>query len=86
MKKKPRPEDDFIDDEPLTDYDSEMDDFIDDGEEEQANYSKHIRSIFGYDKRKWGSFVTYTTVVCSRYNDDVKQFDVACINILVKYM
>ena len=51
MKKK-KPEDDFIDDEPVTDYDS---DFIDDGGEDATNinYSKHIRSIFGYDKRQW---------------------------------
>lgn len=33
-------------------YDPEMDDFIDDGDEEQDNISKHIREIFGYDKNK----------------------------------
>lgn len=35
------------------DYDSEMDDFIDDGPEEEEDYSKHIREMFGYDKRKY---------------------------------
>lgn len=33
-------------------YDSEMDDFIDDGDEEQEEVSKHIREIFGYDRKK----------------------------------
>ncbi|XP_029438078.1 protein SPT2 homolog isoform X2 [Rhinatrema bivittatum] len=34
-------------------YDSEMDDFIDDGGESQDEISKHIREIFGYDKNKY---------------------------------
>ncbi|KAK2867493.1 hypothetical protein QQF64_023196 [Cirrhinus molitorella] len=34
-------------------YDSEMDDFIDDEGEEQDEISKHIREIFGYDKNKY---------------------------------
>ncbi len=34
-------------------YDSEMDDFIDDEGEQQDEISKHIREIFGYDKTKW---------------------------------
>ena len=29
-----------------------MDDFIDDGGDEQDEISKHIREIFGYDKNK----------------------------------
>lgn len=33
-------------------YDSEMDDFIDDEGEEQDEISKHIREIFGYDRNK----------------------------------
>lgn len=33
------------------DYDSEMDDFIDDGDE-NMDYSRHIKEIFGYDKSK----------------------------------
>lgn len=32
-------------------YDSEMDDFIDDGEED-VDYSKYIKEIFGYDKSR----------------------------------
>lgn len=53
MKRRPKPpvkrriEDD--DDE----YDSEMDDFIDDGPQEEEDYSKHIAEIFGYDKNKY---------------------------------
>lgn len=35
------------------DFDSEMDDFIDDEGEDQDEISKHIREIFGYDKSKW---------------------------------
>ncbi|ESP02420.1 hypothetical protein LOTGIDRAFT_172077 [Lottia gigantea] len=34
-------------------YDSELDDFIDDGEDETADYSSAIRQIFGYDKRRF---------------------------------
>ncbi|XP_077372136.1 protein SPT2 homolog isoform X2 [Festucalex cinctus] len=34
-------------------YDSEMDDFIDDGDDEQAEVSKHIKEIFGYDRNKY---------------------------------
>lgn len=35
-----------------SEYDSEMDDFIDDGDEEE-DVSSHIRDIFGYDKQKY---------------------------------
>ncbi|XP_047545938.1 protein SPT2 homolog [Vanessa atalanta] len=35
-----------------SEYDSEMDDFIDDGDE-NMDYSKHIKEIFGYDKSKY---------------------------------
>ncbi|XP_013185693.2 protein SPT2 homolog [Amyelois transitella] len=35
-----------------SEYDSEMDDFIDDGDE-NMDYSTHIREIFGYDKSKY---------------------------------
>ncbi|KAF2901726.1 hypothetical protein ILUMI_04454 [Ignelater luminosus] len=34
-------------------YDSEMDDFIDDGPEETEDYSKYIKDIFGYDKSRY---------------------------------
>ncbi|MCI4381673.1 hypothetical protein PGIGA_G00254770 [Pangasianodon gigas] len=34
-------------------YDSEMDDFIDDGGGDQDEISKHIREIFGYDRNKY---------------------------------
>lgn len=34
------------------DYDSEMDDFIDDDPQE-GDYSKYIKEIFGYDKAKY---------------------------------
>ncbi|XP_053693274.1 protein SPT2 homolog [Sabethes cyaneus] len=35
-----------------SEYDSEMDDFIDDGDEEE-DYSSHIRAIFGYDRSRY---------------------------------
>ena len=40
-----------IDSEEEEDYDSEMDDFIDDGEEDKG-YSSYIKEIFGYDKSR----------------------------------
>ncbi|XP_012287262.1 protein SPT2 homolog isoform X2 [Orussus abietinus] len=44
-------------------YDSELDDFIDDGPEEAAeDYSKYISEIFGYDKNKYRN--------SDDYNDD----------------
>ncbi|KAL5278444.1 SPTY2D1 family protein [Megaselia abdita] len=42
----------IIEDDDSEEYDSEMDDFIDDGEDEE-DYSKHIRDIFKYDKSKY---------------------------------
>ncbi|XP_069018047.1 protein SPT2 homolog [Embiotoca jacksoni] len=35
------------------DEDSEMDDFIDDAGDEQEEISRHIREIFGYDRKKY---------------------------------
>ncbi|XP_055523975.1 protein SPT2 homolog [Wyeomyia smithii] len=35
-----------------SEYDSEMDDFIDDGDEEE-DYSSHIKAIFGYDRSRY---------------------------------
>ncbi|XP_054887897.1 protein SPT2 homolog [Poeciliopsis prolifica] len=34
-------------------YDPEMDDFIDDGGEEQDEISRHIKEIFGYDRNRY---------------------------------
>lgn len=34
-------------------YDSEMDDFIDDSGDEQEEVSKHIKEIFGYDRTRY---------------------------------
>ncbi|KAG8012512.1 Protein SPT2-like protein [Nibea albiflora] len=34
-------------------YDSEMDDFIDDGGEDQDQISRHIKEIFGYDRTRY---------------------------------
>ncbi|KAG6453566.1 hypothetical protein O3G_MSEX008213 [Manduca sexta] len=56
MKKRPQPDDRrkqkrrAVDSD--SEYDSELDDFIDDGDEEM-DYSKHIKEIFGYDKSKY---------------------------------
>jgi protein SPT2 len=41
----------IIDDDDESDYDSELDDFIDDGEEE-VDYSSEIQKIFGYNKSR----------------------------------
>ena len=35
-----------------SDEEDDLSDFIDDGPEEEEDYSKHIREIFGYDKRR----------------------------------
>ncbi|CAG5044782.1 unnamed protein product [Parnassius apollo] len=56
VRRKPHPDDlkrkkrRTVDSE--SDYDSEMDDFIDDGDE-NIDYSTHIKEIFGYDKSKY---------------------------------
>lgn len=42
----------IIDDEDDSEYDSEMDDFIDD-DPQQNDYSKYIKEIFGYDKSRY---------------------------------
>lgn len=42
---------DYSDDE--DEYDSEMDDFIDDGPENENNVSGYIKEIFGYDKHRF---------------------------------
>lgn len=41
------------DEEEDDDYDSEMEDFIEDEGEPQEEISKHIREIFGYDRKKY---------------------------------
>uniref|UniRef100_A0A1A9WVB6 Protein SPT2 homolog n=1 Tax=Glossina brevipalpis TaxID=37001 RepID=A0A1A9WVB6_9MUSC len=42
----------ILNDEDDSEYDSEMDDFIDDGDAEE-DYSTHIKAIFGYDKSRY---------------------------------
>lgn len=42
----------IMDDDDEDEYDSELDDFIDDGEEE-GDYSSYIKEIFGYDKSRY---------------------------------
>lgn len=44
---------DYDDEEEEDEYDSEMDDFIEDEGEPQEEISKHIREIFGYDRKKY---------------------------------
>ncbi|CAH7459737.1 protein SPT2 homolog [Phodopus roborovskii] len=48
--KRPRGYEEEDDDD---EYDSEMDDFIEDEGESQEEISKHIREIFGYDRKKY---------------------------------
>ncbi|XP_011201604.2 protein SPT2 homolog [Bactrocera dorsalis] len=50
--KKPQPNKRLRIEDDDSEYDSEMDDFIDDGDEEE-DVSSHIRAIFGYDKQKY---------------------------------
>uniref|UniRef100_T1PIQ5 Protein SPT2 homolog n=1 Tax=Musca domestica TaxID=7370 RepID=T1PIQ5_MUSDO len=50
-KKSSAPKRRILDDDD-SEYDSELDDFIDDGDEEE-DYSSHIKAIFGYDKSKY---------------------------------
>lgn len=45
-----------------SEYDSEMDDFIDD-DEGPDDYSKHISEIFGYDKSKYGFFNFFVEIL-----------------------
>lgn len=49
LTKRPRV---IADDDDDSEYDSEMDDFIDDDDAEE-DYSKHIKDIFGYDKSRY---------------------------------
>lgn len=42
----------IADDDDDSEYDSEMDDFIDDGDDVE-DYSSHIKEIFGYDKSRY---------------------------------
>ncbi|NXQ57931.1 SPT2 protein, partial [Anthoscopus minutus] len=42
-----------IEDDDDDEYDSEMDDFIEDEGESQEEISKHIREIFGYDRKRY---------------------------------
>lgn len=44
---------DYEEDEEDEEYDSEMEDFIEDEGEPQEDISKHIREIFGYDRKKY---------------------------------
>lgn len=55
-------------------YDSELDDFIDDDPEgETENYSKYISAIFGYDKSKYRNFDDDDTNMESNYAQQLKE-------------
>lgn len=43
----------ILDEDSEEEYDSELDDFIDDGPEEGNDYSTYIKEIFGYDKSRY---------------------------------
>lgn len=53
MEEEEYEDDDYGYDENEEDYDSEMDDFIDDGPLGQADVSECIKEIFGYDKHRY---------------------------------
>nr|CAD7430579.1 unnamed protein product [Timema monikensis] len=64
-------------------YDSELDDFIDDGPEETEDYSKHIREIFGYDKSKYNDFDEDDECMESNFGQVLKEeFNSAKIGIM----
>ncbi|GJQ65224.1 hypothetical protein Trydic_g7357 [Trypoxylus dichotomus] len=52
-KRKPMANKRRIIDDDDEEYDPDMDDFIDDGPEEEQDYSKYINEIFGYDKHRY---------------------------------
>ncbi|XP_034937637.1 protein SPT2 homolog [Chelonus insularis] len=56
-------------------YDSELDDFIDDDDPhaESEDYSKYISEIFGYDKRKYRNFDDDDTNMESNYAQQLKE-------------
>lgn len=62
----------FLDDDD-EDYDSEMDDFIDDGPEEGEDYSKYISEIFGYDKSKYRSIEDDVDNMESSFSQQMKE-------------
>ncbi|XP_014213565.1 protein SPT2 homolog [Copidosoma floridanum] len=56
------------------DYDSELDDFIDDGPiDEHEDYSKYISEIFGYDKSKYRDFDDDDAVMESNFAQQLKE-------------
>nr|CAD7457910.1 unnamed protein product [Timema tahoe] len=64
-------------------YDSELDDFIDDGPEETEDYSKHIREIFGYDKSKYNDMDEDDECMESNFGQVLKEeFNSAKIGIM----
>lgn len=58
----------IFDDDDDSEYDSEIDDFIDDGPEEEEDYSKHIKEIFGYDKSRYVAKAVFNLVLLKILN------------------
>uniref|UniRef100_A0A3Q0QTL7 Protein SPT2 homolog n=1 Tax=Amphilophus citrinellus TaxID=61819 RepID=A0A3Q0QTL7_AMPCI len=66
------------------DYDSEMDDFIDDGGEEQEEISKHIKEIFGYDRARYKDESDYALKFMESSWKDVQKEEARSLKMAVQ--
>ncbi|KAG7268664.1 LOW QUALITY PROTEIN: hypothetical protein CRUP_018375 [Coryphaenoides rupestris] len=65
-------------------YDSEMDDFIDDGGGDQEEVSKHIREIFGYDRSKYKGESDYALKFMESSWRDVQKEEARSLRLAVE--
>lgn len=65
-------------------YDSEMDDFIDEGAGEQEEVSKHIREIFGYDRSKYKEDSDYALKFMESSWKDVQKEEARSLRLAVQ--
>ncbi|KAM9754111.1 protein SPT2 homolog isoform 2-T2 [Menidia menidia] len=65
-------------------YDSEMDDFIDDGGEEQDEISRHIKQIFGYDRTKYKDESDYALKFMESSWKDVQKEETRSLRLAVQ--
>ncbi|XP_028305567.1 protein SPT2 homolog [Gouania willdenowi] len=65
-------------------YDSEMDDFIEDEDEEQEEVSKHIREIFGYDRKRYKDESDYALKFMESSWRDVQKEEARSLRVAVQ--
>ncbi|KAM4572595.1 protein SPT2 homolog [Odontesthes bonariensis] len=65
-------------------YDSEMDDFIDDGGEQQDEISRHIKEIFGYDRTKYKDESDYALKFMESSWKDVQKEETRSLKLAVQ--